>query len=140
MQGVITLNDDENTTIAPMIEAKNAAKELVDTIIKSNPEGVRVAVVTYGYDYLSSYSCGFTNSLTKLKNTISSIPDEYETKGTNLYAGLKQADSLLKESSAKNKFVVPGKTQSEILKLITDDKKDVEIIVGQRHINFKIFA
>lgn len=42
------------------------------------------------------------------------------------------------ESGSSNKFVVPGKTQSEILKLITDDKKDVEIIVGQRHINFKI--
>jgi len=42
------------------------------------------------------------------------------------------------DSTSKNKFVVPGKTQSEILKLITDDKKDVEIIVGQRHINFKI--
>ncbi len=42
------------------------------------------------------------------------------------------------DSESKNKFVVPGKTQSEILKLITDDKKDVEIIVGQRHISFKI--
>ena len=42
------------------------------------------------------------------------------------------------DSESINKFVVPGKTQSEILKLITDDKKDVEIIVGQRHISFKI--
>lgn len=36
------------------------------------------------------------------------------------------------------KFVVPGKTQSEILKLITDVKKDVEMIIGQRHIILKI--
>ena len=42
------------------------------------------------------------------------------------------------DSDSTNKFVVPGKTQSEILKLITDDKKDVEIIIGQRHISFKI--
>ncbi len=42
------------------------------------------------------------------------------------------------DSNSNNKFVVPGKTQGEILKLITDDKKDVEIIIGQRHINFKI--
>ena len=36
------------------------------------------------------------------------------------------------------KFVVPGKTQNEILKLITDNKKDVQMIVGQRHIVLKI--
>ena len=36
------------------------------------------------------------------------------------------------------KFVVPGKTQNEILKLITDNKKDVAITVGQRHIILKI--
>ena len=42
------------------------------------------------------------------------------------------------DSNSNTKFVVPSKTQSEILKLITDDKKDIEIIVGQRHISFKI--
>ena len=36
------------------------------------------------------------------------------------------------------KFVVPGKTQSEILKLITDTKKDIEMKIGQRHIILKI--
>ena len=36
------------------------------------------------------------------------------------------------------RFVVPGKTQNEILKLITDAKKDVAITVGQRHIVLKI--
>lgn len=42
------------------------------------------------------------------------------------------------DSDIQAKFVVPGKTQNEILKLITDNKKDVNIIVGQRHITFKI--
>ncbi len=42
------------------------------------------------------------------------------------------------DSEIEAKFVVPGKTQNEILKLITDPKKDVDIIVGQRHIIFKI--
>ena len=42
------------------------------------------------------------------------------------------------DSDTEAKFVVPGKTQNEILKLITDNKKDVEMIVGQRHITFKI--
>lgn len=42
------------------------------------------------------------------------------------------------DSDIEAKFVVPGKTQNEILKLITDQKKDVSMIVGQRHIIFKI--
>lgn len=42
------------------------------------------------------------------------------------------------DCESNTKFVVPSKTQNEILKLITDDKKDVEISVGQRHIGFKI--
>lgn len=37
-----------------------------------------------------------------------------------------------------SRFVVPGKTQHEVLKLITDDEESVEIQVGQRHILFKI--
>lgn len=42
------------------------------------------------------------------------------------------------ESESHTSFVVPGKTQLEVLKLLTDDNENVEIIVGQRHITFKI--
>lgn len=42
------------------------------------------------------------------------------------------------DCDSKNSFVVPGKTQLEVLKLLTDEKENVEIIVGQRHITFKI--
>lgn len=42
------------------------------------------------------------------------------------------------QCSSKSKFVVPGKTQQEVLKLITEDEENVEIHVGQRHISFKI--
>lgn len=41
-------------------------------------------------------------------------------------------------SIQNNKFVVPGKTQSEILKLISDEEKDIEISIGQRHAIFKV--
>ena len=41
-------------------------------------------------------------------------------------------------SESKNRFVVPGKTQHEVLKLLTDDEENTEIIIGQRHITFKI--
>lgn len=42
------------------------------------------------------------------------------------------------DSDCKTKFVVPKKTLSEILKLINDDEKNVDIIIGQRHIIFNI--
>ena len=35
-------------------------------------------------------------------------------------------------------FIVPGKSLSEVIKLITDDTEDVNLIVGDRHIIFKI--
>lgn len=41
-------------------------------------------------------------------------------------------------SDSETSFVVPGKTQLEILKLLTEDNDPVEIIIGQRHINFKV--
>lgn len=42
------------------------------------------------------------------------------------------------DSESKNRFVVPGKTQQEVLKLLGDDEDNVEIIIGQRHITFQI--
>jgi DNA polymerase-3 subunit beta len=42
------------------------------------------------------------------------------------------------DSESKTSFVVPGKTQQEVLKLLTDDDENVEIIIGQRHITFKV--
>ena len=41
-------------------------------------------------------------------------------------------------SGSEASFVVPGKTQLEILKLLTEDEEPVEIIIGQRHITFKV--
>lgn len=42
------------------------------------------------------------------------------------------------DSESTTDFVVPGKTQLEVLKLLTEDDKNVEIIIGQRHIAFEI--
>lgn len=42
------------------------------------------------------------------------------------------------DSESDNRFIVPGKMQSEILKLINDDEKEVSIIVGQRHVIFTV--
>lgn len=42
------------------------------------------------------------------------------------------------DSDSKNNFIVPGKTQNEVLKLLIDDEQDVQIIIGQRHIAFNV--
>ena len=42
------------------------------------------------------------------------------------------------ESESRTSFVVPGKTQLEVLKLLSDDDAQVQIIVGQRHITFQV--
>ncbi len=44
------------------------------------------------------------------------------------------------DSESNTSFVVPGKTQLEVLKLLTDEDKTVELVVGQRHITFIIGA
>lgn len=42
------------------------------------------------------------------------------------------------DNEIESEFVVPGKTQHEVLKLIKDDDENVEMSIGQRHIMFKI--
>lgn len=41
-------------------------------------------------------------------------------------------------SDVSNKFIVPGKTLNEIIKLLSDDEKIVKISAGERHIIFNI--
>lgn len=38
----------------------------------------------------------------------------------------------------KKSFIIPGKSLAEVVKLIKDDEKDVEIVVGDKHIIFRI--
>lgn len=42
------------------------------------------------------------------------------------------------DSQSETSFVVPGKTQLEVLKLLGEDDEKVEILIGQRHITFNI--
>lgn len=42
------------------------------------------------------------------------------------------------DSDSNTSFVVPGKTQQEVLKLLNGEEENVEIIIGMRHITFKV--
>lgn len=53
--------------------------------------------------------------------------------------GFRMAIRKEKTDCTKNsRFVVPGKALSEIIKLNSDEEKDTQIIIGQRHAIFKI--
>lgn len=72
----------------------------------------------------------YTGSLFDVTNT------ELKIISVDGYRMAIRTESVNTESNTK--FIVPGKMQSEILKLITDDEKEVSIIVGQRHVSFTI--
>lgn len=42
------------------------------------------------------------------------------------------------DSESNTSFVVPGKTQQEVLKILNEDEENVEIIIGMRHITFRV--
>lgn len=42
------------------------------------------------------------------------------------------------QSDSETSFIVPGKTQLEILKLLGDEEEPVDMIIGQRHITFRV--
>ena len=72
----------------------------------------------------------YTGSLFEIENNIFRI---VAVDGFRMAIREENVDCAL-----NTRFVVPGKTQNEILKLITDNKKDVSVKVGQRHIMLKI--
>lgn len=47
-------------------------------------------------------------------------------------------DENIEYTGKELSFVVPAKTLSEVLKLLSDDEETVSILIGQRHIIFKI--
>ena len=72
----------------------------------------------------------YTGSLFEIKNKVMNIV---------AIDGFRMAiRSEAVESESNTSFVVPGKTQMEVLKLLTNDEENIEILVGQRHITFKI--
>lgn len=72
----------------------------------------------------------YTGSLFEIKNKIFKI---VAVDGFRMAIRQEAVDSEI-----NTEFVVPGKTQQEVLKLITSDEVKVNIIVGMRHIMFKI--
>lgn len=93
-----------------MIDTKDAANQLATDLLKNNTSDrtvVNMGIVTYGTDILSSYtSNNLTSNVTTITNLINSIPNYVNNEGTNIQSGLTRANSLLANSTAKNKVVI----------------------------------
>lgn len=72
----------------------------------------------------------YTGSLFEIKNKVFTI---VSIDGYRMAIRKENIDS-----DSSNEFVIPKKTQSEVLKLIVNEDEDVEIIIGQRHTMFKV--
>lgn len=72
----------------------------------------------------------YTGSLFEIKDKVLTIAS------TDGYRLAVRKETI--NSSSDNSFVIPKKTLGEVLKLITDDEDDVEIVIGQRHTLFKV--
>lgn len=81
-----------------MTETKKAATKFVDTILD---EDASIGIVTY--DNESSVLSDFSVNKSALTNIVSGISDD---GGTNIEAGLAQAESMLITSNAKKKIIV----------------------------------
>lgn len=72
----------------------------------------------------------YTGSLFEIENSVLTI---VAIDGFRMAVRSENVDS---ESSTS--FIVPAKTQLEILRLLSEDDENVSIIIGQRHITFKV--
>ena len=72
----------------------------------------------------------YTGSLFEIKDKIMTI---VAIDGYRMAIRKEQIDS-----DSENSFVIPRKMQGEVLKLITDNEGDIELLIGQRHVSFKV--
>lgn len=97
--------DDMLNEVEKRISAKNAANDLVDSLItESSKDNVRIAVVPFGT------KVGTVTDLTSNKNVIkgaisSAYSSKIENEGTNVQAGLNKAKDILSKTD-NNKIVI----------------------------------
>lgn len=95
---VLVLDTSGSMDGTPLDETKKAATNFVDTILE---EDASIGVVNY--DNEADVASDFANS----KNALDSVINDLGTGGgTDIEAGMRMADDMLSQSSAKKKFIV----------------------------------
>lgn len=95
---VLVLDVSGSMAGTPMEETKKASINFVETILE---EDASIGVVTY--DNSASRASDFSVNKDSLKNIVSGL---YDGGGTNIEAGLMEAQSMLNSSNAKKKIIV----------------------------------
>lgn len=78
---------------------KKAAKNLVDNLLSDNNENIRIGIVVFGSDLLSSLK--LTSNIDEINNFIENIENSVKKQGTNIQIGLKQANEMLDTDNSK---------------------------------------
>lgn len=95
---VLVLDTSGSMSGTPLDETKKAATSFVDTILE---EDASIGIVSY--DNVAEMKSDFSNS----ENYLDSVISELRADGsTNMEAGLRTADQMLSQSSAKKKIIV----------------------------------
>ena len=95
---VLTLDVSGSMAGTPLEETKKASAKFIDTVME---EDASIGIVTY--DEVSEVASGFSYNKTALHNIISGL---YDGGGTNIEAGLRDAQRMLEETNAKKKIIV----------------------------------
>lgn len=95
---VLVLDVSGSMSGTPLEETKKASANFVNTILK---EDASIGIVTYNGE--ADRVSDFSMNKSTLQNVVSNL---YDGGGTNIEAGLKEAQSMLNGSNAKKKIIV----------------------------------
>lgn len=95
---VLVLDVSGSMSGTPMAETKKASINFIETILE---EDASIGIVTY--DNYASRASDFSVNKSSLEDIVSGI---YDGGGTNIEAGLREAQSMLSSSNAKKKIIV----------------------------------
>lgn len=95
---VLTLDTSGSMSGTPMEETKKASTNFINTVLEQD---ANIGIVTY--DSMSNIASGFSADRAKLQNIVSELYDGGET---NIEAGLRDAQWMLKKTNSKKKIIV----------------------------------
>lgn len=95
---VLTLDVSGSMAGTPLDETKKASEKFINTVLK---EDAGIGVVTY--DDASNIASGFSDDEASLQSIVSELSDG---GGTNIEAGLRDAQWMLEKTNSKKKIIV----------------------------------
>lgn len=95
---VLTLDISGSMSGTPMEETKKASTNFINTVLEQDAS---IGIVTY--DNMSNIASGFSADRASLQSIVSEL---YDGGGTNIEAGLRDAQWMLEKTNSKKKIIV----------------------------------